>query len=48
MLASDMLSWASTMLAYNARPPDPAVVGDTWREVWLERLSETPFSSTSG
>jgi putative CocE/NonD family hydrolase len=42
VLASDMLSWASTMLAYNARPPDPAVVGDAWREVWLERLEETP------
>ena len=37
-----MLSWASTMLAYNARPPDPWVVGDGWREAWLERLSETP------
>ena len=42
VLASDMLSWASTMLAYNARPPDPWVVGDGWREAWLERLSETP------
>lgn len=42
VLASDMLSWASTMLAYNARPPDPAVVGDAWREVWLERLEQTP------
>ena len=27
--ASYMLSWASTMLAFNARPPDPAVVGRT-------------------
>jgi hypothetical protein len=24
LLASDMLPWASTMLAFNARPPDPA------------------------
>src|SRR6266508_5585894 len=23
VLASDMLAWAATMLAYNARPPDP-------------------------
>jgi putative CocE/NonD family hydrolase len=37
-----MLSWASTMLAYNARPPDPAVVGDRWRRLWLERLERTP------
>ena len=42
VLASDMLSWASTMLAANARPPDPAIVGDRWREMWFERLEETP------
>lgn len=42
MLASDMLWWASTMLAYNARPADPEVVGDAWRENWLERLEKTP------
>lgn len=40
--AYDMLSWASVMLAYNARPPDPAVVGAGWREKWLERLENTP------
>ena len=33
-----MLDWATTMLAYNARPPDPAVVGDGWRDLWLARL----------
>jgi putative CocE/NonD family hydrolase len=38
VLASDMLSWASTMLAANARPPDPTVVGDAWRRMWMERL----------
>jgi putative CocE/NonD family hydrolase len=37
-LLSDNLSWASTMFAYNSCPPDPAVVGDRWREMWLERL----------
>jgi hypothetical protein len=42
VLASDMLSWASTMLAFNARPPDPAVVGAAWREQWLDRLEHTP------
>jgi predicted acyl esterase len=30
------------MLAFNARPPDPLVVGDSWRERWLERLEATP------
>ena len=42
LLASDMLPWASTMLAFNARPPDPAFVGERWREMWLERLEHTP------
>ncbi|MCP4420878.1 MAG: CocE/NonD family hydrolase [Chloroflexi bacterium] len=42
ILASDMLNWASIMLAYNARPPDPRFVGERWREMWLERMEETP------
>jgi putative CocE/NonD family hydrolase len=33
-----LMPWASVMLAFNARPPDPAIVGDAWREMWLERL----------
>ncbi|WP_375003831.1 CocE/NonD family hydrolase [Aeromicrobium sp. CTD01-1L150] len=37
-LLSDNLSWASTMFAYTSAPPDPAVVGEQWREMWLERL----------
>jgi putative CocE/NonD family hydrolase len=36
------LGWATTMLAYNARPPDPLHVGDRWRSLWLERLERTP------
>ncbi len=42
MLSATQLSWASTMLAYNAGPPDPDVVGDKWREQWLERMRATP------
>jgi predicted acyl esterase len=37
-LLGDNLSWASTMFSYNSLPPDPGVVGDRWRELWLERL----------
>jgi putative CocE/NonD family hydrolase len=37
------LSWATQMLAYSARPPDPAVVGARWREMWLRRLEHQPF-----
>ncbi|MEZ4730138.1 MAG: CocE/NonD family hydrolase [Caldilineaceae bacterium] len=42
LLASDMLWWASIMLAYNGRPPDPKVVGEDWKRRWLERLAKTP------
>jgi predicted acyl esterase len=37
-LLGDNLSWASTMFAYNSCPPDPSVVGDGWRDMWLQRL----------
>jgi predicted acyl esterase len=42
LLGYYMLSWASTMLAFNARPPDPKIVGEGWRELWLDRLDRTP------
>jgi putative CocE/NonD family hydrolase len=42
VLGADMLPWAAIMLGFNARPPDPAVVGERWRELWLERLERTP------
>ena len=37
-LLSDNLSWASQMFAYNSLPPDPEVVGDSWRDQWFQRL----------
>lgn len=37
-LLTDNLSWASTMFAYNSCPPDPGLVGDQWKDMWLERL----------
>jgi putative CocE/NonD family hydrolase len=37
-LLTDNLRWASTMFAHNSRPPDPAIVGARWREMWLARL----------
>jgi uncharacterized protein len=40
-LLNDNLSWASTMFAYSSRPPDPALVGERWRELWLHRLEHT-------
>jgi putative CocE/NonD family hydrolase len=37
------LSWASTMIANQMRPPDPALVGGRWREMWQERLANLPL-----
>ncbi len=42
-LLMENLGWASTMLAYSSRPPDPALVGDRWRERWLKRLKAMPL-----
>ncbi|MFA1821697.1 CocE/NonD family hydrolase [Virgibacillus oceani] len=43
ILASDMLWWASTMFAYSARPQDPKIVGEDWKDNWLQRLNTTPY-----
>ncbi|MFI0773425.1 CocE/NonD family hydrolase [Streptomyces sp. NPDC021212] len=40
-LLSDNLAEAGTMFAYATCPPDPAVVGERWREMWHERLEHT-------
>lgn len=40
---SAQLSWSATMLNNQSRPPDPALVGDAWREMWLARLEQEPF-----
>lgn len=37
-LLGDNLSWASTMFGLNSLPPDPEIVGDSWRDMWFERL----------
>ncbi|MFB8030941.1 CocE/NonD family hydrolase [Streptomyces sp. NPDC056465] len=37
-MLSDNLAEAGTMFAYATCPPDPAVVGERWREMWRERL----------
>ena len=30
-------------VGYSSRPPDPALVGDRWREMWLARLENEPY-----
>ena len=42
-LLNDNLTWSSQMLGYSSRPPDPLLVGDRWREMWLQRLDAMPL-----
>ena len=42
-LLNENLGWGSTMWAYSSRPPDPDLVGDSWRDMWRERLEAEPF-----
>ena len=35
--------WSSVMLCYASRPPDPVIVGERWRDMWLHRLNTQPF-----
>ncbi|UXN70653.1 CocE/NonD family hydrolase [Devosia neptuniae] len=43
LLLNDNLWWGTIMLAYQSRPLDPEIVGDSWRASWLERLQKLPF-----
>ena len=36
----DQLSWSAHMFAINTLPPDPALVGERWSEMWRERLED--------
>jgi putative CocE/NonD family hydrolase len=36
------LQWGVQFKAVMAMPPDPAIVGESWREQWRERLEATP------
>jgi putative CocE/NonD family hydrolase len=47
LLLNENLGWGATMLSYSSRPPDPALVGDKWRDMWLERLRNEPFLSAT-
>ncbi|MCV0393999.1 MAG: CocE/NonD family hydrolase [Rhizobiaceae bacterium] len=43
LLLNENLGWGATMLSYSSRPPDPALVGDGWRRMWMDRLENEPF-----
>ncbi len=42
-LLNDNLQWSSVMLAYMARTPDKALLGDKWREIHINRLRNQPL-----
>ncbi|WP_442582877.1 CocE/NonD family hydrolase [Mesorhizobium sp. ASY16-5R] len=46
-LLNNSIAWASTMFAYGAQPPDPLVVGERWRDLWLERLDNNPLMAAT-
>ena len=40
-LLGDNLSEATVMFAFNSLPPDPRIVGDRWRDMWMDRLKHS-------
>lgn len=42
-LLNDNIGWASTMFGIMTNPPDPVLVGEAWRAMWLERLEKEPL-----
>ena len=40
---SSGFAWASFLFGTICRPPDPALVGARWRDMWLHRLENVPL-----
>lgn len=41
-LTLDNYDWGAEFKTVLVGPPDPAIVGERWRKMWLERLNATP------
>ena len=41
-LNGENVAWGAAMNAFTSLPPDPLLVGESWREMWLERLNNMP------
>ncbi len=41
-MTGQTLGWAAIMFGFNTRPLDPELVGDSWKQRWLDRLNCTP------
>ncbi len=46
-LLGENAGWAANMLSYSSRPPDPLLVGEQWRDLWMQRLDNMPFLATT-
>jgi uncharacterized protein len=42
-LMFDNISWPSSMWGWLSAPPDPAVVGQGWEELWRQRIQSADF-----
>ena len=40
VMASEHVGWAVTLLSFLTRPPDPELVGDNWKQLWIDRLNQ--------
>jgi uncharacterized protein len=44
-LIKDNIGWGGVMFGINALPPDPELVGEDWRDMWMARLeADTPWT----
>lgn len=41
-MVGQTLGWAAIMFGFNTRPPDPDLVGEGWKSLWLDRLENAP------
>ena len=42
-LLNENLIWGTVLFTINAQPPDPELVGEGWRDIWMERLRSNPL-----
>jgi hypothetical protein len=42
-LLGENLGWGAVMLGQSSRPPDPELLGESWRATWHERMRALPF-----
>ncbi len=42
VMLGENIGWVATATSWFSTPPDPALVGDKWRDIWLDRLKNMP------